>query len=141
MVLVCAGALFWLSGCQTPPPPPPQTSSASRTVSIAPKPSRQTIVPVKPATQTQDSQQDIVGNLIDQIEQDSGRAILSQEEQLTEQDQLLLPLVSDAPATMDDEQTSKALDAALDLLKQKTKPPVKPQSDFCCQIKAQTRLE
>ena len=87
-------------------------------------------MPVKPATQTQDSQQDIVGNLIDQIEQDSGRAILSQEEQLTEQDQLLLPLVSDAPATLDDEQTSKALDAALDLLKQKTKPPVKPQSDF-----------
>ncbi|MEC8744616.1 MAG: hypothetical protein VXX49_08135, partial [Pseudomonadota bacterium] len=87
-------------------------------------------MPVKPATQTQDSQQDIVGNLIDQIEQDSGKAILSQEEQLTEQDQLLLPLVSDAPATMDDEQTSKALDAALDLLKQKTKPLVKPQSDF-----------
>ena len=130
VALVCAGALFWLSGCQTPPPPPPQTSSASRTVSIAPKPSGQTIVPVKPATQTQDSQQDIVGNLIDQIEQDSGRAMLSQEEQFTEQDQLLLPLVSDAPATMDDEQTSKALDAALDLLKQKTKPPVKPQSDF-----------
>ena len=101
VALVCAGALFWLSGCQTPPPP--QTSNASRTVSIAPKPSGQTIVPVKPATQTQDSQQDIVGNLIDQIEQDSGRAILSQEEQLTEQDQLLLPLVSDAPATMDDE--------------------------------------
>ena len=90
VALVCAGALFWLSGCQTSPPPPPQTSSASRTVSIAPKPSGQTIVPVKPATQTQDSQQDIVGNLIDQIEQDSGRAILSQEEQLTEQDQLLL---------------------------------------------------
>jgi len=124
--LLCAGAMLWLSGCQAPQP---ITTNASRTVSAVTVPSRQA-VPVQPARLSEDSQQDIVGNLIDQIEQDSGSAILSSSRQLSEQDQLLLPLVSDRPVTIENELASKALDAALDLLKQKTQPLVTPQSDF-----------
>ena len=121
------GVMVWLAGCQTAPQTRPnQPSVPVISASVQQVPSRP-----KPASQSTENQQDIVGNLIDQIEQDAGRSLLSESEQLTSQDQALLaPLASGDAVTIDDERASKRLDAALDLLKQKTKPLIKPNSDY-----------
>ncbi len=124
---VLIGAMMWLSGCQTTPQTARQDIPAPRVAPVV----QNTAIRPQAAPQTDENQQDIVGNLIDQIEQDAGSALLSDTEQLMADDQVLLtPLASGEVNNIENERASKALDAALDLLKQKTKPLLQPKSDY-----------
>lgn len=130
-------AIVLLSACQQTAPPEQSSISSKRPVTQTAITSQntQSNAPARPQT-------DIVGDLISQIEEDAGSALITQtdensEQNLDETDEVMIASLPQQGAEQEpiSGQASEALDAALSLLKQRTKPQQKPVSSYIMPLK------
>ena len=143
-----------ISSCQQTLPPGQDSLSTSGTgaqQTLVRKPSPKSPVSAqKPTVSDISSAQkgkDTVGDLIAQIEEEAGTAILSETDEaalLAETDEtdnvLIASLSTPAPTEPDDSRSTAALDAALNLLKRQTKPQTLPASSYRVPDKADEQL-